>query len=403
MIIFVSIIFIFLFCLILFLYLGKDLKGIRNFKYKKRSFGNRFKKPKNRNSHSSSPQTLSKNIIAEETGMMIPELIVSEPSSEELKEKVKIAVDSIFSPKKENYSEIHGIKFKLEDLDPKIKNMISSKIDHLKNFKSTYNLYSVLDNPNLNMSDLSKMITTDPLLTGRILKIANSAYFGVQHKVTSIGHALMVIGLLNIKTILYQEGLLKLLKSNSTSVIVNSLWEHLIITSICASHFQGLFKGLNRGTLFTLGLLHDIGKFVMNELPLPAKPVIPSKVSITELTISDEQLIYGITHAGIGRLLFEQWSLPEWMGKIIESHHDPSGFGLNLNRFNSEDMKYLLVLFLSNQIAKVFSSEDKTTSTLNHLAPEFHHLVQKNKVLGLALDSSLCSEIRKAKTITRMT
>ncbi len=400
MILFVSIILTILFILILFIYFEKDSKKHRNSDYQKRKMAKRPKGQEIEESKTASPQILSKDIIFEETGMMIPELVVSESSSEGLKEKVKLAVDFIFSSKKESPSKIDMVK--LEDLDPKIKSIISDQIDHLKNFKTTYNLYRAMDDPNISMSDLSKIISTDPVLTGRILKIANSAYFGMQHKVTSIGHALIIIGLLNIKAILYQDGLLKLLKSNSTSEnpIINSLWEHLIITSICASHLQGLFKELDRGTLFTLGLLHDIGKLVINDLPMLNKSIISSKISLTELTISDEQITYGVTHAGIGRFLFEQWGFPQWMGKIIESHHDPSRVGLNLN---NEYTKYLIVLFLSDQIAKVFSSEDKTTSSLNHLASELHSLINKDKFLSMVLDSSLFSEIRKAKTITRIT
>jgi putative nucleotidyltransferase with HDIG domain len=247
---------------------------------------------------------------------------------------------------------------------------------------------------------------TDPILTGKILKIANSAYFGMQQKVYSIGHALMIIGLLNIKTVLCQDGLLRLLKARSSteSFMVNSLWEHATLTSVCASHIQSLFDGLDKGTLFTLGLLHDIGKFVLNDLtPTNESAIDPLSVSVGEFTIRDEEKVYGVNHAVVGRLLFDQWGFPEQMGRVIESHHDPSEVGFDPTTLDSKEVKYLLALFLSDQVAKLFASEDKSVSPIAQLSSYCHPLVQKKRFLGLVLDSSLYSEIKKAKALTKNT
>ena len=214
----------------------------------------------------------------------------------------------------------------------------------------------------------------------------------------------MIIGLLNLKTVLYQDGLLGLLRARSSaeSFIIESLWEHATVTSVCASHIQGLFEGLDKGTLFTLGLLHDIGKFVMNDLPLTKESAMdPLSVSVTQFTISDEEKIYGVNHAAVGRLLFDQWGFPEQMGRIIESHHDPSIVGFDLMTPDSKDLKYLLVLFLSDQIAKLFASEDKSASPITPLSSYYHPFVQKKRFLGLVLDSSLYSEIKKAKALIK--
>lgn len=351
------------------------------------------------------PQMLAQSMILDETGMIIPELTVSEPSSDDFRKRIEQRIDSILPSKPAGGSEVR-IFGKLENLDPYIKKGVLHHIDHLKNFRATHQLYKTLDDPNVNMSELSKIIVIDPILTGKILKIANSAYFGMQQKINSIGHALMIIGLLNIKTVLYQDGLLKLLRSkNSTeSFMIDSLWEHATLTSICASHIQSLFGGLDKGTLFTLGLLHDIGKFVVNDLPpIDESAINPLSVSLTEFTIRDEEKVYGVNHAVVGRLLFDQWGFPEQMGRIIERHHDPSIVGFDSMTLDSKDLKYLLVLFLSDQIAKLFTSEDKSTSAIAQLSPDYHPLFQRQRFLGLVMDSSLFSEIKKAKALTKNT
>ncbi len=345
---------------------------------------------------------LAQRMILDDTGMVIPELSVSEPSPEEFKGRMEQGIDSILPSQPEPISSQRGYG-KLESIAPRLRETILHHIDHLKNFRATYQLYRTLDDPNLSMSELSKMIVTDPILTGKILKIANSAYFGMPQKVTSIGHALMIIGLLNIKMILYQDGLLKLLRSkhSTESFMMDSLWEHATVTSICAAHFQSLFSDLDKGTLFTLGLLHDIGKFVMNNLPYTNENIECLKVSGTEFTIRDEEEIFGVNHAVVGRLLFDQWGFPEQMGKIIERHHDPSISGEDLMRVDSKELKYLLTLFLSNQIAKLFASEDKSVAPIAPLSPDYHFLVQKKRFYGLVMDRSLVLEIKKAKVLMK--
>jgi len=349
-----------------------------------------------------SSQALAQRMIFDETGMVIPELSITEPSSEELRKRMEQAVESIFPSKLVESSK--GKPFaKADTLGSSLQKTLAQHIDHLKNFSATCELTKTLDDPNVNMAELSKIIVADPILTGKIIKIANSAYFGMQKKVNSIGHALMIIGLLNIKTFLMQDGLLKLLRSKSAmeNFLIDSLWEHATLTSICAAHLQSLFGGLDRGTLFTLGLLHDIGKFVMHDLsPLNPNPRVLA-VSPTEFTMYDEEKAYGVNHAAMGRLLFDQWGFPEPMGRIIERHHDPFLAQFDPKALDSKELKYLLVLFLSNQIAKVFASEDKSVMAISPLSPECQPFVQRQRFLGLVLDGSLFAEIKKAKSLAR--
>lgn len=349
-----------------------------------------------------SSSRLTQGMILEETGMLIPELSVAEPSIDAVKKRIEQGMEAIF-PLNPVVGKGAGSIIQLGQLDPQVKRRVLSHMEHLKNFQTTSQLYKTLENPNVSMSELSKMIVTDPLLTGNVLKIANSAYFGMQQKVNSIGHALMIIGLLNVKAILYQDGLLKLLQSKKAgdSFMIESLWEHAMLTSICASHLQSLFGGLDKGTLFTLGLLHDIGKFVMSDLPTAHGDPMSLNVSATEFTIYDEEKVYGANHAVVGRLLFDQWGFPEQMGRIIERHHDLSIEESDMIDLDSKDFKYLLALFLSNQTAKLFASEDKSVSPIASLSSRYHHLVQKKKLHGLMIDSSLFAEIKKAKALAK--
>ena len=333
------------------------------------------------------------------SGVLNPDLAVPD-QAEELKKRLHAGVTLIFSIKSSlNYS--GGETLQMDELDPEVRSLALDQIRNLKDFRKTYDLCRALDDPDSSMSNLAKIIVTDPILSGKILKIANSAYFGLQQKVNSIGQALMFIGLTNIKNLLYQEGLLKTLnlKNDRQDAFVESLWEHSFLTSISASHIQNLFPGLDKGTVFTLGLLHDVGKFILRRLPLRPGEGNFQEISFSELSIREEEACFGINHALLGRMAFEEWAFSDLMIKTVERHHTPGHAELERLGLSSDELKYLLVLFLSDQVAKLFAEKGPNDSSIASLDLSYRSLFPKKKLLDLILDSSLFSEIKKARTI----
>jgi HD-like signal output (HDOD) protein len=320
--------------------------------------------------------------------------------ADELKKRLREGVKLIFSIKPSLYHQGSEV-LQLADLDPEVQRLALEQIRNLKDFRKTYDLCRVLDDPDNSMSNLAKIIVTDPILSGKILKIANSAYFGLQQKVNSIGQALMIIGLTNIKNLLYQEGLLKTLnlKYDSQDPFVESLWEHSFLTSISSSHIQNLFPGLDKGTVFTLGLLHDVGKFILRRMPLRPGEGNFQEISYSELSIRDEETLFGINHALLGRLAFEEWAFSDLMIKTVEWHHTPGFMEMEGLGLGSDDLKYLLVLFLSDQVAKLLADKGSNGSSVASLDLSYRTLFPKRKLLDLILDSSLFSEIKKAKAM----
>ncbi len=290
---------------------------------------------------------------------------------------------------------------RMNDLAPEVQRLALDQIRNLKDFRKTYDLCRALDDPDSSMSNLAKIIVTDPILSGKILKIANSAYFGLQQKVNSIGQALMIIGLTNIKNLLYQEGLLKTLnlKTDSQDPFVESLWEHSFLTSISASHIQNLFPGLDKGTVFTLGLLHDVGKFILRRMPLRPGEGNFQEIPFSELSIGEEETFFGINHALLGRLAFEEWAFSDLMIQTVEWHHAPGFLEMERLGLDSDDLKYLLVLFLSDQVAKLLADKGPDGSSVASLDLSYRTLFPKRKLQDLILDSSLFSEIKKAKAL----
>lgn len=296
--------------------------------------------------------------------------------------------------------------FKVDDIDAEVRQKVLSHLGSLKNFDTLHKLQRMIGDPQAAMAELSRMITGDPMLTAKILRVANSPYYGMEQKLNSISHAIMIIGLANLKGIIYSEGILNVLneKSFHRDPTMQALWQHANYTAICASYLGYLFRDLNQGTLFTLGILHDIGKFLMMKLPpLPQNDLTTARTYSPAWTMKEEEDIYGINHALVGRLALQHWGLSDLMVETVSLHHVPAYLNRDELGLDHEALQYLLVLFLADQAACLIAGESKGTYTgdtpCDRLHPSYHGLIDQKKLQQLLLDRSLLGQLREAEAI----
>jgi HD-like signal output (HDOD) protein len=296
--------------------------------------------------------------------------------------------------------------FTLDDVSTEEKQKVLSHLGSLKNFDTLHKLQRMIGDPQAAMAELSRMITGDPMLTAKILRVANSPYYGMEQKLNSISHAIMIIGLANLKGIIYSEGILNILneKSFHRDPTMQALWQQANHTAICASYLGYLFRDLNQGILFTLGILHDIGKFIMLKLPpLPQNDSATTGTYSPYWTMEEEENSYGINHALVGRMALQHWGLSELMVETVSLHHVPGYLDRNELGLDSEALQYLLVLFLADQAACLIVGESKGADTgdapLARLHPSYHGLVDRKKLRQLLLDRSLLGQLREAEAI----
>ncbi len=328
--------------------------------------------------------------------------------AEDLQSFIVKGMNTIFSPAApptENKASLH----KLDDVGSEIKQEVLSLVGGLKNIETLHKLQKMIGDPQAAMTELSRMITGDPIMTAKILRVANSPYYGMEKKLNSISHAIMIIGLANLKSIIYSEGILKALneKTFHRDPTMQTLWKHATYTAICASYLGYLFGGLNQGTLFTLGILHDIGKFLMMKLP-PRTPHGSAAAGMysSNWTIKEEEDTFGINHALVGRLALQHWGLSALMVETVSRHHAPGYLALDKLGMDHEAVQYLMVLFLADQAACLFaagasSGMDSGDTPLEGLHPSYHDLVDRKKLQQLLLDRSLFGQIREAEAIAQ--
>ncbi|HYA13329.1 MAG TPA: HDOD domain-containing protein, partial [Syntrophales bacterium] len=280
---------------------------------------------------------------------------------------------------------------------------VVNHVTNLKHYRSEHiRLQKLINDPALKMSDLSKVILVDPILTAKILKMANSPYFGIPHKINSINHALMILGLQNIMNILYREGLLQLFQAGSPEQeeAVAALWKHSNIVSICASGLCDLFEGLNKGTLFTLGIIHDIGKLIMLGLPQVRKQEASLQGKYpASVSIYDEDQFLGINHAVIGQIALEHWNFSELMIKAVAMHHAPAFASAKALGLDEEQQKYVTIIFIADQVAKLFAGRETGTMQVYPLLSSYHPLIDRNRLINKIMDVNFLAQIREAETI----
>jgi HD-like signal output (HDOD) protein len=290
------------------------------------------------------------------------------------------------------------------EIKPDIVAKVKSHVGDMKEFSSVYELTKLLDDPNVDMSKIGKKISTDPVLSNKILKVANSAYFGSSISVDSINHALALLGLINIKAIMFHNAFSnKLSRSKMQNhPIYQSLWGHAITTAICAFYLSEVFGGLNKGKLYTLGLVHDIGKFIIPEMneskQIDDYFMIPYG---DKSCLIREDSSFGINHAVIGRIAFEDSGLSEQLKSLIEYHHLPSFSSKSSFVSKEEDKKYLSALYLANQIAKLFAGEaERCFFSIQSLPFSFGDFVDRSKLVSIFSEERVLSEITKTKSLT---
>jgi HD-like signal output (HDOD) protein len=172
--------------------------------------------------------------------------------------------------------------------------------------------------------DLARFISNDQALSARVLKIANSPYYGLPRKIDSISRAIMVIGFKEIISIALGSGIFKALTpdKNDTLLDMNELWKHSIGVGFASRNIEKANKRPLDESTMLMGLLHDIGKILL----LVYYPADYAEVMVRQhsnqssLHIVESELLE-IDHAEMAYLLMKQWNFPDSISIPIRYHH----------------------------------------------------------------------------------
>ncbi|HEX7509866.1 MAG TPA: HDOD domain-containing protein, partial [Chitinivibrionales bacterium] len=190
-------------------------------------------------------------------------------------------------------------------------------------------LISVVSSAETSAEDAAELIEKDPALTSKVLRLANSAFYGIPRSVSSVQSAVVILGFNTLKSIVLSASVMNLFPTKSMSASFDRVrfWKHSIVSAIIARHIaQNMMNSLyiDPQSAFCAGIMHDIGKLLF-ELFTPkeyGEVCLRSKKNGMPLS-ETETLTLGLNHADIGRILADKWALPLDLEYTIVHHHTP--------------------------------------------------------------------------------
>ncbi|RMG47397.1 MAG: HDOD domain-containing protein [Acidobacteria bacterium] len=188
-------------------------------------------------------------------------------------------------------------------------------------------LLRMLDAPETTPADLQKVIETDPALVASLLRLVNSAMFNWPQQITTISHAIMLIGFLRLRSLALATvaaGLKNAIPALAAEAR-DILWDHAVATALGARLTCERFRMTWGEEAFVAGLLHDCGRLAMLALePVAYAPMISNEVLPDCVRERDT---FGTDHQEVGAALLAQWRLPKRLVLAAGRHHDPEALG----------------------------------------------------------------------------
>lgn len=169
---------------------------------------------------------------------------------------------------------------------------------------------------------LAARITLDAALTAKTLRLANSSFYGMPNRVTTMQQAVAVLGFHSIRTLLTACSITSSFAPGQVGTFdLARFWRHAIATAVCAS-VLARHVGINAESAFTAGLLHDIGVLVMvTQFPAGYEQVAAYRQAHDCLAMVAEMAVLGLDHALVGRALAAHWRFPAAIQEAVAGHH----------------------------------------------------------------------------------
>ena len=218
-----------------------------------------------------------------------------------------------------------------------------------------------LEDEGVSAHQIGATVQNDPAITSRVLKMVNSAYYGLPRQVASVARAVSLLGRDRLRQILISSLLRGVFShQDNPAFSMQAFWQHSIKTATIARQLASDTAGIDEpDVLFTAGMLHDIGKLLLinrvPELMLGAEEyMIRKRSSVLEA----EMIQVGVTHTDIGEQLLQHWGLPQVLIDCARLHHD-----------SRHDSPVTHLIYLANKLSQYVPplDDDETRNILDDI------------------------------------
>jgi putative nucleotidyltransferase with HDIG domain len=186
-------------------------------------------------------------------------------------------------------------------------------------------MLALLQEQDAKVAEIEEILRYDPGLTANVLKLANSAYFGVPSKIGSLKQAVVLLGMKRLMQLVVISCVSAVMDKSVAGydLPAGDLWRHSIAVAIASEAMVKDRKKEGRIDVFTPALLHDIGKLVLGSFVSEELEAIQQIAGKGVPFVVAENMILGTDHAEIGARILERWNLPAEVINAVRWHHDP--------------------------------------------------------------------------------
>jgi putative nucleotidyltransferase with HDIG domain len=212
-------------------------------------------------------------------------------------------------------------------------------------------LCAMADQPDADMRDMAMIITADAALTARILRVANSAFYGLSRRIATVPHAISILGMHSVRNIALAASVFGYGQGAAPPFDMTAFWKHCAAVATAARQIARLLKLKDPEEAFVGGLLHDIGRVVLAShwRERYTEVLLQARQSGEPLAAVETELL-GSNSAEVGRMLCEHWQLPETLCEVVARHHDDVAA---VDSGGVNDARMFLAVAAANSLAKL--------------------------------------------------
>jgi putative nucleotidyltransferase with HDIG domain len=178
----------------------------------------------------------------------------------------------------------------------------------------------LIESNNATAEELSKVVSADPAVAAKIIKISNSAFYGCQRKIQSLSTAIMMLGFKTLRSLVITASLKQVY--HPYGLVEKILWEHSFGAGMAARIIAANTKFANEEESFLAGLFHDIGKIIMNHIDRDKFQIVMECCYNEGIPFTEaETKVYSFSHAEAGGCVIRKWNFPEALANVVTLHH----------------------------------------------------------------------------------
>ncbi len=256
------------------------------------------------------------------------------------------------------------------------------------------NIILITQNPKSSALEVGRAISQDQALVSKILRIANSTFYGFPRKISTIPHAVVILGFANIRNLVLTASIFDTFQSKEGDGYFDreGFWKHSLACGVTSKLIAKRLGIKNLEEVFIWGLLHDLGKLILDAYFREDFTRVVFLVKEKEILIRDaEQQLLGFDHAAVGSLVANKWNLPPAVIKAIRFHHNPP--------LANESMRIVAIVHLADILCRAIGMGNGGDSKVPSINEDSWKLLRLNKQIIKRLFLEMEQEITNAKAL----